>query len=167
MFLELDLEKIKRFAERNEEKNWRFRAFLKFRGGGKIDRIVHELYHEISQEIDCTQCGNCCMGLSPLLTKKDVKLLANFINMPQDKFREHYTEFNHDENKLRLKENPCAFLKDNKCAVYECRPSDCRSFPHLHKREFTTRLINVLRNYSICPIVFNVYEQLKIEMRFR
>lgn len=163
MFLELDLEKIKRFAERNKDKNWRFRTFLKFRGGSKIDRIVHRLYHEISEEIDCTQCGNCCRELRPLLAKKEVKLLANFINMPEDKFREHYTEFNHDENKLRLKETPCSFLKNKKCMVYECRPSDCRSFPHLHKKDFTSRLINVLRNYSICPIVFNVYEQLKIE----
>jgi len=167
MFLELDLEKIKRFAEPNEEKNWRFRAFLKFDDDRKIDRIVHGLYQKISEEIDCTQCGNCCRELRPLLSKKEVKLLANFINMPEDKFREHYTEFNHDENKLRLKATPCPFLNDKKCTVYECRPADCRSFPHLHKRDFTTRLINVLQNYSICPIVFNVYEQLKSEMRFR
>jgi hypothetical protein len=167
MFLELDLEKIKRLAERNEENNWRFRAFLKFGDERKIDRIVNSLYHEVSEEIDCTQCGNCCRELRPLLSKKDVKLLANFINMPEGKFQEHYTEFNRDENKLRLKGTPCSFLKDKKCTVYKCRPSDCRSFPHLHKKNFASRLINVLQNYSICPIVFNVYEQLKIEMRFR
>ena len=167
IFLELDLKKIKLLSEKNEEKNWRFRSFLKFRDDSRIDRIVHRLYHEISEDIDCTQCGNCCRELRPLLTKKEVKLLANFINTPEDKFREHYTEFDHDENKLRLKETPCSFLKDNRCMVYECRPSDCRSFPHLHKKDFTARLINVLQNYSICPIVFDVYEQLTIEMRFR
>ncbi|MCG2721230.1 MAG: YkgJ family cysteine cluster protein [Thermodesulfovibrionales bacterium] len=102
-----------------------------------------------------------------MLIKKEIKLLANFINMPEDKFVEHYTEVDNTEKKLRLKENPCSFLKDNKCTVYECRPSDCRSFPHLHKRGFTTRLINVLQSYSICPIVFNVYEHLKNEMRFQ
>jgi len=167
MFLELDLEKIKRLAERNEENNWRFRAFLKFGDDHKIDRIVHGLYQEISRDIDCTQCGNCCRELRPLLAKKEVKLLANFINIPEDEFREHYTEVDHNDKKTRLRETPCAFLKDKKCTVYECRPADCRSFPHLHKRDFTARLINVLQNYSICPIVFNVYEQLKIEMRFR
>ncbi len=167
MFLELDLEKIKRLTERNEERNWRFRAFLKFGDDRKIDRIVHGLYHEITKEIDCTQCGNCCRELRPLIAKKEVKLLANFINMPEDRFREHYTEFNHDENKLRLKETPCSFQKDKKCTVYECRLADCRSFPHLHKKNFASRLINVLQNYSICPIVFNVYEQLKNEMGFR
>jgi Fe-S-cluster containining protein len=166
MFLEFDLRKIKLLSEENEEKNWRFRSFLKFRGDSRIDRIVHSLYHEISQAIDCTQCGNCCRGLNPLLTKKGIKALANFINVPEDNFLEHYTEYN-NEKKLRLKETPCSFLKDNKCTVYEYRPYDCRSFPHLHKKDFTARLINVLQNYSICPIVFNVYEQLRIEMRFR
>ena len=167
MLLELDLRKIKLLAEQNEEKNWRFRSFLKFGDDCKIDRIVHRLYHEIAKDIDCTQCGNCCRALKPLLFKKDSKLLANFINMPEDKFVEHYMEFDNNEKKLKFKEIPCSFLKDNKCTVYECRPSDCRSFPHLHKKGFTTRLIDILQNYSICPIVFNVYEQLKIEMRFR
>ena len=36
-----------------------------------------------------------------------------------------------------------------------------RSFPHLDKEEFVTRLWAVVDNYSICPIVFNVYEILK------
>jgi uncharacterized protein len=165
MFLELDLEKIKLLAEQNEDKNWRFRSFLKFENDRKIDRIVQRLYHEISRAVDCTQCGNCCRELKPLLTKKEIKLLANFIDISEDKFVEHYTEFDNEKN-LRLKETPCSFLKDNKCMVYECRPSDCRSFPHLHKKGFTTRLFAVLQNYSICPIVFNLYEQLKSEMRF-
>lgn len=94
MFLELDLEKIKLLAEKNEEKNWRFRSFLKYRDDRRVDRIVHRLYHEISQDIDCTQCGNCCKKLKPLLTKKESKSLANFINVPEDKFLEHYTEYN-------------------------------------------------------------------------
>jgi hypothetical protein len=114
MFLELDLGKIKLFAARNEENNWRFRAFLKFGDERKIDRIVNSLYHEVSEEIDCTQCGNCCRELRPLLSKKDVKLLANFINMPEGKFQEHYTEFNHDENKNPAKRNALLFSERQK-----------------------------------------------------
>lgn len=49
MSLELDLRKIKLPAEQNEEKNWRFRSFLKFGDDRKIDRIVHRLYHEIAK----------------------------------------------------------------------------------------------------------------------
>jgi uncharacterized protein len=167
MFLELDLRKIKLLSEQNEEKNWRFRSFLKFRDDLRIDNIVYRLYRDISENIDCTQCGNCCRELTPLITKKEVKLLADFLNVHEEEFLEQYTDFNHDEKKLRLRETPCSFLKESKCTIYGCSPSDCRSFPHLHKKEFTTRLITVLQNYSICPIVFNVYEQLKIDLRFR
>ena len=50
--------------------------------------------------------------------------------------------------------------------VYAHRPKDCHSYPHLHKKEFVFRLWGVVENCSICPIVFNVYEQLKDELRY-
>ena len=49
---------------------------------------------------------------------------------------------------------------------YEVRPEDCRSYPHIWKNGFATRLMGVLNNYSICSIVFNVYEQLKSEFKY-
>ena len=111
MITKCDLEEIKLLAEQNEEKNWRFRSFLKFKNDRKIDRIVHRLYHEISQDIDCTQCGNCCRELRPLLTKKEVKLLANFINTLEKKFLEDYTEFDDTEKKAQTKRNTLFFFK--------------------------------------------------------
>jgi Fe-S-cluster containining protein len=63
-----------------------------------------------------------------------------------------------------LKGKPCKFLRNKKCTIYSSRPFDCRSYPHLHKKDFTFRLFAVLNNYSVCPIVFNVYEELKVRM---
>lgn len=166
MIIERDLEKIKVLAKKNKEKNWEFRSFLKSRDDRRIDGIVRRLYREISERIDCTQCGNCCRELKPLITSREIESLSNFIHIPKDKFKEDYIEGD-EEGEFKVKKTPCSFLKNNKCMVYKYRPSACKSFPHLHKREFTTRLIDVIQNYSICPIVFNVYEQLKIELRFR
>jgi hypothetical protein len=59
---------------------------------------------------------------------------------------------------------PCPFLENNRCTNYAYRPHDCRSYPHLHKDDFLPRLMGVIGNYSICPIVFNVYERLKEEL---
>jgi hypothetical protein len=67
----------------------------------------------------------------------------------------------------RIKTSPCLFLKDLKCSVYESRPADCKSYPHLHKKDITSRLLGVIDNYSECPIVFNVYEELKTEYNFK
>ena len=47
------------------------------------------------------------------------------------------------------------------------RVADCRSYPHLHKKEMTTRMLTVLDNASLCPIVFGVLERLKAELRER
>lgn len=33
-----------------------------------------------------------------------------------------------------------------------------------NKEDFVFRLIGVVGNYDVCPIVFNVYEQLKAEL---
>lgn len=60
---------------------------------------------------------------------------------------------------------PCPFLLEKKCSVYDSRPSDCRSYPHLHKENFTSRMIGVVNSNSICPIVFNVHEALKRQFR--
>jgi Fe-S-cluster containining protein len=62
---------------------------------------------------------------------------------------------------------PCPFLEGNLCSNYDHRPGDCRSFPHLHKHDFIFRLWNVADNCAVCPIVFNVYERLKIVFAFR
>ena len=81
------------------------------------------------------------------------------------KFRERYLrEDEENPSHYIFKELPCPFLRNNKCSNYGYRPKDCKSYPHLHKKDFIFRLWGVVENYEICPIVFNVYEQLKIEL---
>ena len=163
--LELDLEKIEHLGRIREDENFRFRNFLKGHNARKIDLLVHRLNEEIAPQIDCTACGNCCRRLSPCLTKNDLKNLSEGLNLPASEVVEKYTET--IEKELSLKHLPCSFLVENKCSIYANRPETCASFPHLHKDHFTSRLRAAISNYSICPIVFNVMEQLKQEMHFR
>jgi Fe-S-cluster containining protein len=74
---------------------------------------------------------------------------------------EKYLEAHEEPGKFIFKKPPCPFLADNLCSNYEFRPKDCKSFPHLQKKDFVFRLWSVVENCSICPIVFNVYEYLK------
>jgi hypothetical protein len=69
-----------------------------------------------------------------------------------------------DKDAYCFRQKPCPFLRNNCCTVYDARPDDCRSFPHLHKDEFVFRLIQVVNNCSVCPIVYNVFERLKEEL---
>ncbi len=165
--IETDLNKITKISEEKEDENWEFRSFLKFCNipTKKLDKIVNNLYKEVSRKIDCTACGNCCKKISPLLNIKEIRKLSKTLGIAFEQFEEEYLL--KGEGGFHFNVKPCHFLRDNLCLYYECRPEDCRSYPHLHKDDFISRLIGVIENYSICPIVFNVYERLKEEIWHR
>ena len=93
-----------------------------------------------------------------------MKRLAAALGLSVKEFRSEYLEADPSKRCERFKLRPCPLLKENRCTVYEHRPRGCRSFPHLHKREFVFRLGPVVSNCSICPIIVNVYEELKREL---
>ena len=49
-------------------------------------------------------------------------------------------------------------------ALAAVRVADCRSYPHLHKKDMASRLLGVIENAAVCPIVFGVLERLKAEL---
>jgi len=165
--LELNLEKISQLAKQNENQNYRFRSFLKMQDSEKIDKIVHCLHREVSGQIDCTLCGNCCKQLTPGLTENEISRLSEIDNIPKDDFILNFVEYDSMEGESFLKGNPCKYLNDKKCTIYSIRPEDCKSYPHTHKEKFNTRTLGIIENYGICPIVFTIFERLKLEMRFR
>ncbi len=165
MKLQTDLEIIKELAEKRERENLEFRTFLKgsYMEIEEMDEIVHNLYEQVIREIDCKECGNCCRVISTVMAENDIERMAKGLGLSDSEFISQYLEEGDDEfsKELVIKSLPCPFLKGNICACYEHRPEDCRSFPHLHKDEFVFRLLGVVENYEICPMVFNVYELLK------
>lgn len=161
--MEIDLNNIKNLGEIREEENFIFRSFLKGQDPDKIDRKVNELNEKYFELIDCKECGNCCNNLQPLIKKDDLERLKNELGIKEDQIINELLEKDEDGD-LRLKGLPCRFLEDKKCKIYKNRPDDCKSFPHLHKKRINSRLFGVIDNYSICPIVFNVYEELKIKL---
>lgn len=165
--LELDLNKIAQIAKQKENENFKFRSFLKNQDSKKIDKIVHRLNEEISSQINCQDCGNCCIALEPCLNKSEIKNLAQIKNLSQTDFEAQFVEIDKFEDIKFLKGMPCIFLKDKSCSIYQDRPANCKSFPHTHKAKFTSRTMGVINNYEICPIVFNLLEKLKLEVGFK
>ncbi len=168
MKVETDLKKIKEAAEKREDENWEFRSFLKRYEieVEELDSIVHGIFEEVYKEIDCTACGNCCRENLPALEEEDIERFSRGLGISPENFEERFLVKN-DKNyseELIFNRKPCPFLKGNLCSQYELRPEACRSFPHLHKEGFVSRLIGVVENCELCPIVFNVYEQLKAEL---
>jgi uncharacterized protein len=161
-----DLDFIRKRSKKMEDQNWRFRSYLKMKDDDKIDSLVKPIYEFVRNNIDCKECGNCCRELRPVLTSKDIKKFEKDFGLTKNEVIDKYSETD-EYNELRLKANPCVFLDSNECTIYQNRPEDCESYPHLHKKHFTSRLIGIIENTEVCPIVYSVYEELKMKMKFR
>jgi len=166
MELETDLEKIKRLAEKRDKENWRFRRFLKQCDNEEIDAVVHRLVEEIAPQIDCSTCRNCCIQLYPEFDHAELERLIDLLGISRDEFETRYMAQNKDGAPV-IKGPPCPFLSDMCCTVDAACPEGCRDYPYLNKKDFIFRLMTVIGNYAICPIVFNVYERLKREVWFK
>jgi uncharacterized protein len=165
LHIETSLEKIAAAAVEKEEENLLFRTFLNHQDTVAIDQQTQKLNSEIEPKINCTECGNCCKSLMITLTEDDCTRLAPELNLSNKQFKDKYTEQGLSGNML-MNAIPCHFLAGTKCSVYEHRFSDCREFPGISQPNFVSRSFSMLMHYGRCPIVYNVWEQLKVKTGF-
>ncbi|MBM3322739.1 YkgJ family cysteine cluster protein [candidate division WOR-3 bacterium] len=168
MQIETDLGRIRELASRRERENVEFRSRLKWCdiSERRLDRIVHELHADVSKQIDCLACANCCREMSPALGPADVRRLAKTMQLTPAQFKRAFLkEAEADPGRFLFRAKPCPLLEGNRCSQYDSRPKVCAEFPFLHKPDFNHRTIMVMWNYGLCPIVFNVVERLKDEVR--
>jgi len=133
----------------------------------QTDLVVKETTEEVWSQIDCVACANCCKTLSIEVDAKDITRLAATLNLSAAQFKTKCCEVLPDKTVV-LKSRPCIFLaEDGKCKVYDDRPKACADYPYLREPHFVSRSISMVENSSCCPIVFNVWQQLKIKLGFR
>ncbi len=99
------------------------------------------------------------------ITEEESVETAEYLGLSTSDFKEKYVESG--GGKLMIMNTiPCHFLKDCSCTIYEKRFTECRAFPNLDQPNFNSRLFATLIHYGMCPIIYNVVEQLKIATRF-
>ena len=163
---------LRQLAEAKADENFAFRDFLKHRtrlSSEEVDALVFEIAERVTKRTDCTACANCCKEAVPTLSQEDVDRLAGNLGISGTEFISRYlkpTESGED-NPWIMRERPCSFLKDNRCTVFDYRPANCRDYPYLHKPECTRRTLSMIGRLSDCPIVFEVWEELKRATGFR
>jgi Fe-S-cluster containining protein len=79
--------------------------------------------------------------------------------MKESVFIERYLLLD-EEGDYVVKSSPCPFLgTDNRCSIYDERPSDCARFPYTDEDVFFKRQALTLKNSTFCPIVYYVFEK--------
>ena len=165
-----DLVQVQELGEKKRDENFRFRRFLKSRDHS--DRVLRRIAERIQEQIDCTQCANCCKTSTTEITARDVERLARHLGISREDFLRDYS-MPDDEGKLSLKFDQaaggCVFLEGNLCAVHEARPDICRRYPHLVRGSgsIASRMWQFVDRASVCPIVYNSLEAFKDHLRFR
>ncbi len=159
-----DIPLMQRYARSNEREDVQFRNQLKFTlniSNKELDAEVSEITEDVWSRIDCTQCAYCCKTMQIEVNAADIARLANHLGMSVKAFTQRYLQIAEDNAKI-MNSLPCPFLgEDNRCMVYEQRPEACREFPFLHKPDFRSRSLLMLANLEVCPITFNVWQELK------
>lgn len=157
----MDLKQFKRKAARTQEELTGFLNKLDTTVPRGLGRIVAEEDAEVWKQTDCTTCANCCKTMTPVFTKADIRRIATHLRMSPKAFSEKWLIREEDTGSIVNKEQPCQFLVDDKCSIYEVRPRDCAEFPHHYKRPFDLYNDTFIQNITRCPATFNLIERLK------
>ena len=137
----IDVKHYEELARQKQGEHRKFLAQLKKKAPKNLDKIVQEVHNEVFQEIDCTQCANCCKKLPA--------------------FEEMYLQVDEDGDKV-FKSMPCPFLgPDNLCDIYDVRPKACAAFPHTNRKKIYQINHLTIKNTLFCPAAYLFVEKLK------
>ncbi len=159
---------LKAFRKKASAKKAKLTAFLQ-----KLDDIVPEdmpkLVTEVDatvwRDVDCTTCANCCKTMTPTFTPKDIKRISAHVGMTAAEFKEKWLHKEEDTGDWVNDNQPCQFLVNDMCSIYEVRPRDCAEFPHHYKRPFDMYNDTFIQNLHRCPATFTLVERLEQRVR--
>jgi len=154
-----NVSRIKELGKMKESENLKFQSYLKLRSFENLNLLIQSVYHQISSEIDCKICANCCKELLVTLDEEEIKNFSYGIGISEDEFKKRFLVKGIGKE-YTFNRLPCPFLRDNLCQYYSYRPKLCRSFPHLGEEDFIFKLKSVL-NCTVCPILYNFFEVMK------
>ena len=163
-----DLVQIRRLGEQKRDENERLRRHLKRHVF--VERRLRAIAEDVEDDMDCTECANCCRSATVRLKDRDLPKLAKALRLSEQKFLNQYAEMTEDEGWIlkRNADGSCPFLSGNLCTVYEVRPSTCEDFPHLVRGpgSLVARMWEMADRACYCPIVYNTLEAWKVETKF-
>lgn len=127
-----------------------------------LQQIAETIDAAVWQEIDCLSCANCCKKMTPTFTPKDIKRIASHLEMKPQEFKDKWLFKPKGDTDWVNTTQPCQFLDmtSNMCSIYEVRPHDCASFPHLKKKKVIDYMYIHQQNIEYCPATYKMVEKM-------
>jgi len=151
---------LQNFEKISVEHQKQYKNFLAKADKKKVLKELPELHEQAFEQIDCLQCAHCCKRYSPRFKQPDIKRISKVLQMKESALIEKYLRLD-EEGDYVTQTLPCPFLgDDNRCSIYEDRPSDCKRFPYTDEDIILKRPKLTLINSSFCSIVVSVMEGL-------
>ncbi|HLA52217.1 MAG TPA: YkgJ family cysteine cluster protein [Flavitalea sp.] len=151
---------LQNWEKKSRERQKIYKQYLHRANKNEVLRRLPDLHEEAFEKIDCLTCANCCKKFSPRFKTPDIKRISRHLKMKESDFIETYLRIDGDGDYV-VKSSPCPFLgQDNRCGIYEVRPSDCERFPYTNEDVIIKKQELTLKNSSFCPIVYYVLEKL-------
>lgn len=96
---------------------------------------MSDVWYKDGLKFKCTECGKCCTGTPGFVwvLKDEIIAMAEFLRLSLDIFSEKYIR--RIGSRYALKERmrgvdfDCIFLEGKRCAIYNSRPRQCKTFP--------------------------------------
>jgi Fe-S-cluster containining protein len=160
-FFVMDLIAFNKSAINQQKENQAFYRKLKSKTPKNLDGLFEKAHNDVFESTDCLTCANCCKTTSPIFYQRDVERASKALRMKPGTFIETYLRID-EEKDLVFKAAPCPFLEsDNRCRIYEDRPTACREYPHTDRKRIHQILDLTYRNTVVCPAVLQITERLK------
>lgn len=137
-----------------------YKRFLTTANIKKLVPLLPELSEEAYRKNDCLACAACCKNYSPRFKGPDIKRISKYLGVKETALIGQYLHRD-EEGDYVLNTKPCVFLaQDNRCGIYEVRPSDCQRFPYTEEDVFLKKITLTLKNASFCPIAQDMMDGL-------
>lgn len=161
--------KVRFEAKKKWNENIEFRTFLKCNVAEKeLDEQFLRLHKELFATYDCSRCRNCCKMYHGSIPQADIERDAKHLNLSLNELKNKYLKEMDAEGSFQTKHMPCDFLQGNgECMLGNCKPENCTKFPYTDQPERLQSLYSVLDTLEVCPVAFEIYEQLKKEYGFK
>lgn len=159
MGLPLDVT-LQNWEKISEEHQKSYKNLLAKAGKKQVLREIPALHEKAFEQIDCLKCARCCKSYSPRFKGPDIKRISKVLQLKESALIERYLRYDEEGDYVAVAA-PCPFLgSDNRCSIYEDRPSDCRRFPYTDEDVLLKRPQLTQKNSTFCPIVVSVLEGL-------